>query len=92
MFGMFGMLAVLVYLLAMGIPICLLYRFQSQAWFWHILALGTAVTMVFVPIPSQFQKPQFDLLFGFVFITLMVWGAGGLILYRTYQQHHHHHA
>ena len=34
---MFAMLAVLVYLLAMGIPIYLLYRFHSQAWYWHTL-------------------------------------------------------
>jgi hypothetical protein len=86
---MFGMLAVLVYLLAMGIPIFLLYRFQSQAWYWHTLSIVAAVTMGFVPIPSQFQKPEFDLLFGFVFILLMIWGAGGLILFRTHGTHHH---
>ena len=33
---MFGMLAVLVYLLAMGIPIYLLHRFHPQAWYWQI--------------------------------------------------------
>ena len=36
---MFGMLAVLVYLLAMGIPIYPLYRYQSQAWYWHALSV-----------------------------------------------------
>ena len=83
---MFAMLAVLVYLLAMGIPIFLLYRFHSQAWYWHTLSVLAAVGLGFTPIPIEFQKPEFDLLFGFGFITLMIWGAGGLILYRP---HHH---
>ena len=65
---MFAMLAVLVYLLAMGIPIYLLYRFQSQAWYWHTLSVLAAAGLGFIPIPLEFQKPQFDLLFGFVFI------------------------
>ena len=86
---MSGMLAVLVYLLAMGIPIYLLYRFHSQAWYWHLLSVLAAVGMGFAPIPSSLQKPEFDLLFGFVFIMLMIWGAGGLILYRTHDTHHH---
>ena len=85
---MFGMLAVLVYLLAMGIPIYLLYRFQSQAWYWHTLSVLAAIGLGFLPIPFALQKPGFDLLFGFVFIVLMIWGAGGLILFRT---HHHAH-
>ena len=89
--AMFGMLAVLVYLLAMGIPIYLLYRFQSQAWYWHTLSVLAAVGMGFTPIPAEFQKPEFDLLFGFVFITLMIWGAGGLILFRPHEHHHPHH-
>jgi thiol:disulfide interchange protein len=83
---MFGMLAVLVYLLAMGIPIYLLYRFHSQAWYWHSLAVLAAIALGFFPIPFELQKPEFDMLFGFVFIMLMIWGAGGLILFRT---HHH---
>ena len=86
---MFGMLAVLVYLVAMGIPIYLLYRFHTHAWYWHLLCVLGAVGMGFIPIPVSLQKPEFDLLFGFVFITLMIWGAGGLILPRT--THHHHH-
>jgi hypothetical protein len=86
---MFGMLAVLVYLLAMGIPIFLLYRFHSQAWYWHSLAVLAAITLGFTPIPFGLQKPEFDLLFGFTFIALMIWGAGGLILFRSH--HHTHH-
>ncbi|MEO8596036.1 MAG: hypothetical protein ABI759_22130 [Candidatus Solibacter sp.] len=90
---MFGMLAVLVYLLAMGLPIYLLYRFHTQSWYWHVLSLGGAVGLGFVPIPIWLQKPEFDLLFGFTFLTLMIWGAGGLILPHTpHSGHHENHA
>ncbi len=87
---MFGMLAVLVYLLAMGIPIFLLYLCKSQAWYWHTLSVLAAVALGFAPIPVSMQKPEFDLLFGFAFIALMIWGAGGLILFRPHEHHHHH--
>jgi hypothetical protein len=87
---MFGMLAVLVYLLAMGIPIFLLYRFHSQTWYWHTLSVLAAIGLGFLPIPFTLQKPGFDLLFGFVFIVLMIWGAGGLILFRTHHHTPHH--
>jgi hypothetical protein len=87
---MFGIFAVLVYLLAMGIPIYLLYRFHSQIWYWHALSLLAAIALGFLPIPFALQKPEFDLLFGFTFIVLMIWGAGGLILYPP-QRHTHHH-
>ena len=91
---MFAMLAVLVYLLAMGIPIFLLYRFHSQAWYWHTLLVLAAMATGFVPRPFALQKPEFDLLFGFGFITLMIWGAGGLILFRPlhHKPHHEKHA
>ena len=89
---MFGMLAVLVYLLAIGIPVYLLYKFHPVAWYWHLLCVLGAVGMGFVPIPASLQKAQFDLVFGFVFILLMVWGAGGLILPRTPHHHHEKHA
>ena len=85
---MFGMLAVLIYLLAMGIPIYLLYRFHSQAWYWHTLALLAAIGLGFIPLPSGLQKPAFDLFFGFTFIVLTIWGAGGLILFRTHHEKH----
>jgi hypothetical protein len=54
------------------------------------LSVLAAITLGFIPIPFALQKPEFDLLFGFVFIVLMIWGAGGLILFRTH--HHEKHA
>jgi len=87
---MVGLPAVLVYLLAMGLPIYLLHRFQPQAWYWHTLATVAAMALGFVPIPYSLQRPEFDLVFGFFFIVAIVWGAGGLILYRPHPHPPHH--
>jgi hypothetical protein len=85
---MFTMWAVLVYLLAMAIPICLLYRFHSQAWYWHVLAVIAALALGFMPTPAGLKTAGFDLLLGFAFIVLMIWGAGGLILFRPRHEKH----
>ncbi|HTP86172.1 MAG TPA: hypothetical protein VMJ34_04460 [Bryobacteraceae bacterium] len=83
-------LAVLVYLVAMGLPVLLLQHFHSQHWLWHTFAVVAAVGLGFVPIPPEYQRPGFDLLFGFVFISLMIWGAGGLILYHSHGHREKH--
>jgi hypothetical protein len=84
------MLAVLIYLLAMGLPIYLLYHFHPLTWYWHVLAVTAAIGVGFVPIPPQMQTSSWDLLFGSVFLALMVWGVGGLMLYHQHARHGHH--
>lgn len=86
---MFGMSAVLVYLLAMGIPLLLLYRFHPVAWYWHSLAVVAAMTLGFIPMPAQMQNPAFDLVFGFVFIALLIWGVCGLLLFHAHRDEKH---
>jgi hypothetical protein len=85
-----AILAVLVYLAAIGLPLYLLYRFHSQHWSWHVLAIAAAIGLGLVPIPPGLQKPGFDLMFGSLFAALLVWGAGGLILYNTHGHHEKH--
>ena len=84
--------AVLVYVLGIGIPVCLLYRYHSQSWYWHVLAIAAAVGLGFVPTPAEWKSATFDLVFGFVFILLLVWGIGGLIVYHPHRPHHEKHA
>jgi hypothetical protein len=83
-------LAVLVYLAAMAIPALLLWRFHAAHWFWHLAAVLTAAGLGFIPIPPDMQTPGYDLLFGFVFVALLIWGAGGLIMHRTHEHHEKH--
>jgi hypothetical protein len=81
-----SLLAVLVYILAIGIPVFLLYRFHSGAWYWHLLAIVAALALGFVPTPAELKSSTVDLAFGGVFIFLMVWGIGGLIVFRPHHE------
>lgn len=83
---------VLVYLLAIGIPVYLLYRFHSQSWFWHALSIAAAFGLGFMPTPSTWKTVGFDLAFGFGFVFLLAWGIGGLVVYRPHGSHRHKHA
>jgi hypothetical protein len=73
------MLPIFVYLAAMALPLYLLIRFREQAWYWHVLAIAAAFAVGFIPIPTELQRRGYDLLFGFTFIALFVWGAGGIL-------------
>jgi hypothetical protein len=86
---MFTMWAVLVYTAAVAIPIYLLHRFHSQPWYWHVLAVGASLVLGLTSVPPEFQGQEFDLLLGFVFVALLFWGAGGLIVYHPSHRKHH---
>jgi hypothetical protein len=85
---MYTLLAVLVYTAAVAIPAYLLYHFRSQAWYWHLLAVAASLTLGLTPIPPNLQAQGFDLVFGFVFIFLISWGIGGLLLLRPHRHRH----
>jgi hypothetical protein len=85
---MFTLLAVLVYLLAIGVPIFLLYLFRSQAWYWHLLAIVAALGIGLVPTPAEWKTAGLDVAFGFLFILLLVWGVGGLVVFRPHREKH----
>ena len=89
---MSGMLAVLVYLFAMGLPLYLLFHFHAQAWYWHALAVAAAIGLGLLPIPAFLQTTTFDLPFGFVFVALLIWGVCGLLLFHPHGKSHHRHA
>jgi hypothetical protein len=82
------MLAVLTYLLAIGLPIVLLYFFRSQAWYWHGLAILAALAVGLAPTPEGWKSAGVDLTQGFVFVLLLVWGVGGLVVFRPHREKH----
>jgi hypothetical protein len=79
---MFSLLAIVLDAFAVLIPIYLLYRFRSQAWYWHLLAIIVALVIGNMPGTALLQTEGGSLLYGFWFVILMVWGIGGLITYR----------
>ena len=89
---MFTLLAVLVYVVAIALPIGLLYRFHSQRWFWHAAAIAAALAIGLVSTPPEWKGAAFDLAFGFVFVVLMVWGIGGFIAMLAMPHHRETHA
>lgn len=87
---MYNMWAVLVYLLALALPLYLLWQFDAVHWSWHILAIVAALALGFMPAPFGLSSAALDLAFGFIFIFLTVWGIGGLILAgRRHEPGHH---
>jgi hypothetical protein len=78
----------LVYGAALILALALLYFFRV-GWYWHVLSAAAALGLGFTPLPSQWGIP--DLLVGFIFLLLLVWG-GGSPLVRTHHVHLPHHA
>ena len=82
------MLAVLIYAAAVAIPVYLLHRFRSQAWYWHLLAIAAAVALGVFPMPPALQTSGFDLTIGFLFVALIFWGIGGLVVFLPHHEKH----
>jgi hypothetical protein len=81
-------IAILVYLLAIGISVYLLHHFHSRAWYWHLLAILGALGIGLIPTPQAWKTTAFDLIFGFVIALLLVWGLGGLLVWRPHRERH----
>jgi putative effector of murein hydrolase len=67
---------------ALALPIFLLYQFRSQAWYWHVLAVIVALVIGLMPGTALLETFGGQMLYGFAFVVLMLWGIGGLIPFR----------
>jgi hypothetical protein len=85
---MSSMWAVPVYAVAIGAPLAVLYFHGSTHWYWHALAILAALAVGLVSPPVQVQGVTFDMICGFVFIFLMVWGIGGIVVFRPHHAKH----
>jgi hypothetical protein len=76
-------LVAVVYGSALVLALALLYFFHAK-WYWHALsAAGAFVVGLMPPIEGAWRPP--DLLVGFVFVFLFVWGLGAPL----FRAHHH---
>ena len=82
------MVIVLEAVVALALPIYLLYRFRSQAWYWHVLAVIVALVIGNMPGTALLETLPGSMLYGFVFVTLMIWGIGGLIPFKRRRAKH----
>ena len=72
----------------LALPIYVLYRFRSQAWYWHVLAVILALVIGLMPGTALLQTLGGSMLYGFVFVVLMLWGIGGLIPFKRLRNKH----
>jgi hypothetical protein len=79
---MFAILFYGVAVISFALPVFLLYRFRSQSWYWHVLAVVVALVIGLMPGTLLVQTETGSLLYGFWFLFLMIWGIGGLVSYR----------
>ena len=66
----------LVYTLASAVAIFLLWRFSHIRWYWHGLAVVTAVALGLMPPMRGAGTAIYDMAIGTLFLLLLVWGIG----------------
>ncbi len=88
MFSLSVIVLEVVAVASVALPIYLLYRFRSQAWYWHVLAIIVALVIGLMPGTTLLQSDNGSLLYGFVFLVLMLWGIGGLIPFGRLRKKH----
>lgn len=72
-----------VYVSALVLALALLYFFHAK-WYWHVLSVLAAVAVGIAPPMESWWPP--DLVIGFVFFFLLIWGLGAPLFYT----HHRH--
>jgi hypothetical protein len=78
----------LAYLVAVALACGLLYWFGARSWYWHVLSVVAALAIGLAPVPEQFRGPSADVTIGFVFLLLLIWGAGAPFVHRTHHEKH----
>lgn len=77
-------LVFLVYGCSFALALVLLYFFHAR-WYWHVLSIAAAFAIGMYPPPEQWAGPKFDLLLGFLFVFLFVWGVGEIFFHRIHR-------
>ena len=73
----------LVFSAAVLLALSLLYFFHAR-WVWHVLSIAAAMAVGLTPPPENWRPP--DLLVGFVFLFLFVWGAGAPLFWKRHRE------
>ena len=88
---MITILVILGGIVAMAVPAWLLYHFGASAWYWHLLVLAAALVLGLMPTPTFISGmgEAGDMVTGVIFVFLMVWGIGGLAMFRPHHREKH---
>ena len=88
---MSGIIVFLVFGVSLCLAVLFLYLFRERAWYWHVLSVVLALALGLMPgdlIPANLRSQTTDLVVGFVFLFLMVWGVGGMLLHAPHREKH----
>lgn len=66
-----------------------LYAHHAR-WYWHALSVVLALALGLTPFPDGARPP--DLVTGFLFVLLVVWGLGELFVHPYHRRRKAHHA
>ncbi len=66
---------ILVYGSSLVAALLLLYFFHAKSWYWHVLSVALALALGLMPMRGDLSNPQSDLLMGFFFVLLLIWGV-----------------
>ena len=78
----------LVYALASAAALFLVWRFSHIRWYWHALAVVSAVALGFMPPMRGDATAVYDMVIGTLFLVLIVWGIGEPV-FRMFHIHRH---
>ncbi len=73
-----------VFASAFFIALLVLY-IRHAAWYWHVLSVAVALALGLTPFPDAYRPP--DLLTGALFVFLMVWGLGEIVVHPYHRDH-----
>ena len=82
---MLAMWVFVAYGASVALALLLVYLFHAR-WYWHVLSVLAAFVVGLTPPLAGFDGPTRDLIYGTVFLFLLVWGLGEPFVHRF---HHH---
>lgn len=86
---MLAMWVFLAYGASVVLALVLLYLFHSR-WYWHVLSVLAAFAVGLSPPVNGWDGPGRDLIYGSVFLFLLVWGLGEPFLHHFHRHGLHH--
>ncbi|HTT64694.1 MAG TPA: hypothetical protein VMG35_22740 [Bryobacteraceae bacterium] len=87
-------LVYVVYGFAFVLALLFVYLFHAR-WYWHVLSVLAALAVGLSPPLPGWDGPSRDLVYGSVFLFLMVWGLAEPFIHRFHRRGMHgtpHHA
>ncbi|HWB98589.1 MAG TPA: hypothetical protein VG672_17890 [Bryobacteraceae bacterium] len=85
---MSSMWVFLSYGVSLALAVLLLYFFHARSWYWHMLSVLCALALGLLPPLEKWQGPAYDLMLGSVFVFLLIWGIGGMLMFKTRHERH----